>query len=201
MVVKMSPKLKHSQVPIPKNMESLERTDRGYLKPWFVKGDDFRVVDTRKAAFAVTKKACWICGKPFTESRYAMVCSPVSAMFRVFKEPPCHIECAEYAIQVCPFLLYPNSKRREAGLPEDNKLESVNQTLDVKISAENPGEYYLVEVDDFTFDQGKQVMTCDPQNVIGMQYWIGGNRQKTIPNPIVSSDVLETKFSKKQAQE
>ena len=47
--------------------------------------------------------------------------------------------------------------RRVAGMPDENKLESVNQNLEVKIDAENPGEYYLVLVSDFVFDEGKQV--------------------------------------------
>lgn len=191
----MPSKLKHATIPVPEHMKHLPRTSQGYLKPWFVKGDDFRVVDSKKAAYAVTKKACWICGTPFTGGQYAMVCSPVSAMFRVFKEPPCHLECAEYAIQVCPFLLYPNAKRREAGLPDESKLETVNQNLQVKIAAENPGEYYLVVVNDFEFNQDKQVMSCEPDNVSDLQYWIGGHRQSAIPDPIVSKEELVSKYT------
>lgn len=170
----MKAKLKHSHIPVPENMRDLEVTDLGYLKPWFVKGDDFRVVDTRKAAFAVTKKACWVCGKPFKEARYAMVCSESSARHLVFKEPPCHVECAEYALQVCPFILYPNARRREANLPEEVHLNAVNENLEIKIDPDNPGEYYLVEVSDFEFLQEKQVMKCKPGDVVSTQHWIGG---------------------------
>jgi len=187
----MTQKLKHADIPIPDNMQNLLSTQRGYLKPWFVKGDDFRVVDIRKAAFSVTKKACWICGKPFANSRFAMVCSPVSAHLRVFKEPPCHTECAEYALQVCPFLLLPNAKRREANLPEDSQLDKVNQNLQVKLDATNPGEYYLLEVDDFTFHQDKQVMTCHTHNVKDIQYWREGVRQESIPSPIATQEQIE----------
>lgn len=196
----MTTKLKHSDIPVPETMRDLSLTDRGYFKPWFVKGDDFRVVDSRKAAFAVTKKNCWVCGKAFEEQQYAMVCSPVSAMFRVFKEPPCHPACAAYALQVCPFLLYPNAKRREAGMPEENKLDTVNENLEVKIGGENPGEYYLVLVSDFVFDQGKQVMTCGESDVTERQYWIEGVRQAEVPSPIVAFDDLPVDIQRQIAR-
>ena len=186
----MTAKLKHSDIPVPETMQDLPLTERGYFKPWFVKGDDFRVVDNRKAAFAVTKKNCWVCGKPFLEQKYAMVCSPISAMFRIFKEPPCHPACAEYALQVCPFLLYPNAKRREVGMPEENTLESVNQNLEVKIDGENPGEYYLVLVSDFVFDEARQVMTCHEADIVERQHWVEGTRQAEVPSPIVPFDDL-----------
>jgi len=158
-------------------MRSLPLTGTGYHKPWFVKGDDFRVVDLKKAAFAVTKKACWICGKPFRKARYAMVCSPESARLLLFKEPPCHSECAEYAMRVCPFIIYPRAQRRSANLPDDVRLEHVNASLPVKIAAENPGEYFLVVVRDFVFHQDRQVMRCRAESVLEYQHWRQGVRQ------------------------
>lgn len=183
-------RLKHPEIPVPDNMKALSVTERGYFKPWFVKADDFRVVDPKKAALAVTKRACWICGNPFDGTRFALVGSPLSAMFCSFKEPPCHQDCAEYAMQVCPFILYPKSKRRSAGLDDSNKLENVNRNLKVKIAPDNPGEYYLVVVSDFTYDQEKQLMKFGESEVIERQHWIGGKKQDSHPDPIVPFNEL-----------
>ncbi len=178
-------KLKHATVEVPKTMRSLPLTDKGYLKPWFVKADDFRVVDDSKAEIANAKKACWICGKPFTEQSFALVCSPISAMTRIFREPPSHKECAEYAMKVCPFILYPNSKRRTSGLPEEATLDYINRDLEVKQGEENPGEYYLVVVQDFYLDKDTRTIRCHESQVVERQHWVEGVKLQGHPTPIV----------------
>ena len=127
----MTVPLKHPDVPVPEFMASLPVTDRGYLKPWFVKADDFRVVDGDKAWLAVSKQKCWLCGNEFKPNEYGLLGDAVAAMVRICKEPACHVECATYALQVCPFILYPNAKRRVAGLkrrrdPAIQQRESAN---------------------------------------------------------------------------
>lgn len=183
-------KIKHLSIEVPQNMQSLTLTDNGYLKPWFVKDNDFRVVDGKKARMAIEKKACWICGKPFDIALYALVASPVSAIVLMTREPPCHIECAEYAMQVCPFILYPKSKRRVAGLSEKETLEHLNKNLDVKYDAENPGEYYLLLVDDFYFESDSKSIRCLESNVQERQYWVGGQKQSSHPKPILEFSQL-----------
>ena len=181
---------KYPEVPIPKNMQSLPTTDKGYKKPWFVESEDFRVVDKEKAICSINLEACWICGNSFIEGRYALVGSPLSAMFRNFREPPCHVECAEYSMQVCPFLLYPSAKRRYAGLEEVEDINKVNEFLDVKTSPENTGEHYIVVVSGFEFDPIKFIMTCSEEQVLERQYWVEGKLQEEVPNPIVEFDEL-----------
>jgi len=169
-------------------------SDRGYLKPWFVKADDFRVVDSKKAKLSVMKKACWICGHKFEGPPYALVCAPSSAATRIFREPPCHEDCAVYAMQVCPFILYPNTKRRTAGLKPEETMEYVNKNLQIKSIPDNPGEYYLVLVRDFYFDSEKMTIYCNERDIIERQHWIGGKKQKEHPIPVVSYDSLPADF-------
>jgi hypothetical protein len=182
--------MKHAEVEIPGCMRDLPMTSKGYLKPWFVKADDFRVVDNNKAKLAIEKKNCWICGKPFTDNRYALVGSPLSAVTRIFREPPCHQSCAEYAMQVCPFILYADAKRRDAGLPEELSDQRLNEGLKVKHDPTNPGEYYLITVDDFQFNRVDMTLHYLDNNILDIQYWIQGHRQKAIPNPILDYDDL-----------
>lgn len=183
---------KRSEIEIPEFMRDLAVTDKGYLKPWFVKADDFRVVDVDKAWVSIRKGACWICGKAFKPNEYAMVGDANCAALRVYTEPPCHVECACYAAQVCPFMLYPNAKRRVAGLAEEETLAHINDVNDVLIKEENPGEYFIVVVNDFDFIDAHHVMTFPEENIKEIQYWIGGVRQAEVPDPIVPPDQLPT---------
>lgn len=186
----MCPKAKRPEVPLPELMIDLPLVEGGYRKPWFVKGDDFRVTDGEKAWLSVSKKACWICGKPFTTPLYAMVGDAMSATIRVYREPPCHRECAEYAMQVCPFILYPNAKRRTAGLEPENLIENGVETGAIEIAAENPGEFYITLVSDFTYHHDEQVTAFNKTDVLEIQHWVGGLRQESIPDPIMQPELV-----------
>lgn len=184
----MSTRLKRSEVPIPSYMKDLPVTEGGYLKPWFVKGDDFRVTDGDKAALSVTKQACWICGNEFAESKFAMVGDAISAATRIYREPPCHLECAEYAMQVCPFILYPNAKRRVAGLAYEDTLDHGNENATVQVAPDNPGEFFISVVSHFDYHHEHQVTAFDKSHVLEIQHWVGGVRQSAIPDPLLPRD-------------
>jgi len=183
-------KLKRPEIPIPSLMQALPVTNGGYLKPWFVKADDFRVTDGDKAGLSVMKKACWICGNPFETSVFAMVGDATSAVVRIYREPPCHKECAEYAMQVCPFILYPNAKRREAGLEYEDTLDHSNEGASIVVKPDNPGEFFITLVSNFTYHHEHQVTAFDKADVIERQHWIGGKRQASLPDPILRPDQI-----------
>jgi hypothetical protein len=46
------------------------------------------------------------------------VIGPMCAINRNTAEPPCHRECAEFSVQACPFLRFPNRKRDGDDMPE-----------------------------------------------------------------------------------
>lgn len=122
-------------------MRHLPLTANGYKKPWFVKANDIRIPDKKKYVESMTKGRCWICGGTNKKEK-VFVTDPKSASLLVSLEPPCHPACAEYSAMVCPFLILPKAKRREAGLPE-NYHES-NQAPEA--STDNPGEIVLTYV-------------------------------------------------------
>ena len=110
--------------PLPRRMVGLPVDDRGYPVPWFVHWidgkPDFRVIRPGGVFTALTKRACWLCGDQI--GRYAaFVIGPMCAINRISSEPPSHRDCAEFAVKVCPFLVLPNSKRRDANLPEETR--------------------------------------------------------------------------------
>lgn len=101
---------------LPPYMEKLPRDHRGFVVPWFVPkmkatGEwNFQAVDPRRVAEAVQRNVCWICGKPLRKN-LAFVAGPMCVVSRVSSEPPSHVECATYAVQVCPFLTKPRMRR------------------------------------------------------------------------------------------
>ena len=94
---------------------------RGYTVPWFVEWidgkPDFRVMDRRKFFLAINNRLCWLCGEKL--GVFMTFCiGPMCVVNRITSEPPCHLECAEYAAKGCPFLTIPTAKYRTPNLPE-----------------------------------------------------------------------------------
>lgn len=106
--------------PVPGRMKRLPIDGRGYPVPWFVAWFDgrpeFRVADMEKAVKARRHGCCWICGDHTGKVR-TFVIGPMCAVNRVTSEPPCHAECAKFAVMACPFLTMPRARRRDSNLP------------------------------------------------------------------------------------
>jgi hypothetical protein len=106
---------------LPQRMRELPLDERGFPVPWFVAWIDgkteFRAMDPRKWHQAVRKKLCWVCGQRIG-AYLAFVIGPMCGVNRTTSEPPCHLDCARWSAQNCPFLSRPHMHRREAGMPE-----------------------------------------------------------------------------------
>lgn len=118
-----APTLRPELPTLPRYLEDLP-VHRGYPVPWFVahregKDPDFRFADARKRPLALADRLCWVCGKPRARTSLAFVIGPMCAVNRISSEPPCHIECAEWSAQACPFLARPHMVRRENDRPEE----------------------------------------------------------------------------------
>jgi hypothetical protein len=103
--------------PIPRRMRSLARDERGFVIPWFAWHDDtggphISVLDQKKWCEAVDRDRCWLCGQPLGVFK-AFVAAPINVLKRIVLEPPSHLDCAEYAMRVCPFLSNPAMRRRQ----------------------------------------------------------------------------------------
>jgi hypothetical protein len=108
-------------VPMPARVRALPRNKVGYPIPFFaatIDGErDFRVGAPRAYAACVFDQACWVCGQRRRAKENAFLVGPMCVINRTSQDPPSHIECAEYAAKVCPFMVRPNMVRRERGLP------------------------------------------------------------------------------------
>lgn len=95
---------------IPKRMRTLPRDSRGYPIPHIVfidktKQPQFTINDHAKVLDCLKKKLCAICGKRM-DLGFWFVGGERSFLNEAgaFLDPPSHLECAEYALKVCPFL-------------------------------------------------------------------------------------------------
>lgn len=99
-----------ANTPIPHLMKKLRRDKRGYPIPVIVVRDidgkpQFTTNDEDMRQHVIRNDKCGICGNKLYRFR-AIAGGPVSAFDEngAFIDPPMHIECAQYAMQVCPYL-------------------------------------------------------------------------------------------------
>lgn len=119
--------------------------------PWFVQQDplDFRVIRPMGAARAHVAKLCWVCGEPRYEKRLCFAVGPMCVVNRVSSEPPCHPECARFAVRACPFLSNPRMRRNEKDMPEHKKPPGIMLERNPGVTAlVFPETYSLISVGD-----------------------------------------------------
>lgn len=114
--------------PIPANMQQLPIESRGYPVPWFVPwvdgSPDFRLAKQSLIPKAILERRCWICGREFADAIYTFIIGPMGFINCINSEPPSHLDCAEFAVQACPFLVNPIANRRNVGIPEWSEREA-----------------------------------------------------------------------------
>jgi len=109
-----------AHIPIPSRMRSLKISARGFPVPYFVAWiggqPEFRGYDGERFGICLRHKRCWLCGEPL--GKYlTFVLGPMCAVTRSTSEPPCHRDCARYAVEACPFLTQPRMRRNEKDMP------------------------------------------------------------------------------------
>lgn len=147
----------------PPRLARRPRDRHGRIVPWFVGyvdgQPDHRVIREGGILDAVRFRICFQCGVPLG-AHSSFVIGPMCAVNRISAEPPAHRDCAEYAVQACPFLTHPHMRRRENGLPEDvrepdgimhRRNPGVSLIWTTRTWAKQPGKWL------FTFDDPTEV--------------------------------------------
>lgn len=137
-------------IPIPKRMRGQRLSPEGFPVPWFVPWVDgkpeFRGLDGEKFTVAVRHKRCWLCGEQL--GKYMVfVIGPMCAVNRTTAEPPCHHDCAEYAVKACPFLTQPKMRRNEKDSPAGDAAGMMIKR--------NPGVTCLWTTEEYTIFKAK----------------------------------------------
>jgi len=164
------------EIEMPARIARLPRDSRGYPIPKFVeepqeKGGepDFRIMSDRHYERCVKHGACWICGDPLG-SKMAFVVGPMCCVNLISAEPPSHYECAEYSVQVCPFLSIPSAKRREAGLPDE-----IVSPGGIMIKR-NPGVTAIWVTKTYKVARANGGLVIEMGEPIRMEFWCKGRR-------------------------
>jgi hypothetical protein len=87
---------KHNGYPVP------------YSVMWVDGVPDFRVTDGERWLSCVRGRRCAMCGVGLDKGAW-FVGGPLCEVNRVFLDPAMHLDCAEFALRVCPFLAAPRS--------------------------------------------------------------------------------------------
>lgn len=131
---------------MPSRMMKLRVDERGYPVPRFVQDvngkPDFRVVNTAFLTTAIRMQLCWLCGEPLGRFQ-CFVIGPMCAINRTSSEPPSHLECSQFAVRACPFMVNPNRARNDHNMPE-NRVEPGGIMID-----RNPGVMLLWVTKDY----------------------------------------------------
>lgn len=164
------------QNPMPDRLKGLPRDPRGYPVPAFVEWLDgvplFEVMNPRHMLDAVKGGRCWICGMKLGVHKVFVV-GPMCCINRVSGEPPSHLECAEYAARVCPFLSRPHMKR-----PERDR--GVATVVNADMSLANPGVTILWSTRSYTIETGDQGMPLFIMGEPGWVRWYAKGRLATV---------------------
>lgn len=158
-------------IPIPRRMTTLRRTESGMPIPkfasWINGKPDFTVMDMTFMKSAITARRCGICGEPL--GRYAsFVGGPLSQLSGQYSEPPFHKDCAEFALQICPFILTGHNMRK-------NK-PTAQIMVNNKVSPENPKVFGLVTATIGTYSFEPRYMTFFLTETAEPEWWYQGHR-------------------------
>jgi ferredoxin len=169
---------------LPQRMNALPVDERGYPVPWFVAyidgKPDFRAIRPGGINSAINRRTCWLCGQPLGV-KMVFVIGPMCAVNRVTSEPPSHRDCAEFAVQACPFLTHPMAKRNEHDLPVHGK-----QPAGIHLDR-NPGATCLWSTRSFTRFNAPGGMLIELGPPESVSWWAHG-REATREEVLTSVD-------------
>lgn len=167
-----------SDIPSPPNrMAGLPIDRRGYPVPRFVAwfrdkkevnegyGDpDFRVIRSGWMMRCITFKVCWLCGGALGKN-LVFVVGPMCIVNRTSGEPPCHLDCAQYAAKACPFMTNPSRPRNDGNLPEEGEFNP-------NALGRNPGATALYITRSYKWMNGPKVIRMGEPDRI--EWWARG---------------------------
>jgi hypothetical protein len=104
-------------LPMPERMQRLPLTEQGFPRLFFAPVKDghviLRSVDVAKFHRCIQERLCWLCGEPLGPLM-TFVVGAANTCTKLTFEPPCHYECAAYAMRACPFITNPEMRYRTA---------------------------------------------------------------------------------------
>ncbi len=155
-------------VPKPPQIAALPTDPRGYpvfftIQPPAGAALDFRVLNLTNHRRCAKERLCGICGQRLGYWLW-FIGGPMCLQNRVFGDAPMHRECAEYALDVCPFLSHSTMQY---------KLESSDKVADTEtdqnVITARPDRILLYQTRQYTLTPapgGKPVFRVAPPTAL-----------------------------------
>jgi hypothetical protein len=164
-------------VEMPPSLAARPRDPRGFPITFVTLIDhkgkpDFTTIDARKIIACIQQSRCGMCGEAWPsmsnspegarrsdDHLMAFIGGPLSCQNRNFLDPPMHVECAEYAMKVCPHITTPTARYKKQVLGGPDQREVFDE-----VAAERPEKFGLYVTDgcrviDY---QGQPVFIANP---------------------------------------
>lgn len=160
-------------VPKPEQIAALPRNTAGYPIPFFaalVDGErTLLLADPAAWRACVDDHRCWICGRDRGWPD-AFILGPIGIVNRTTQEPPSCVQCAEYAVLVCPFLARPDMVRRKQGLPEHRFTAGIAVERNLGVAA----IWIATDWKPFHPRPGRQEMLLELGDPVSVSWWTQG---------------------------
>src|SRR5688572_9421849 len=158
-------------VPMPIYIARLPRDERGFPIPFFaptIEGKkSFAVSDSSKRLKCAKHRLYWIRGKRL-RLLIAFVGGPCCVEIHAYSDGPMHVDCAIYAVKVCPWMALPEYKKR--------MFEHLGDS-DSVIEPKKPDMNAVCITNGFKVTTGKNWVFI-PFTILDIQWWKDGVRQE-----------------------
>ena len=160
----------NNEVPIPKRLQQRPR-HRGLPIPYIAfiaqNGEpDFRVIDQDKRMMVATHRMCQLCGHPLGRFMF-FVGGPGAAEMNQYFEPPLHLDCLIYAMQVCPFIVGRIDKHAGVDKVQKKHPDAVVTADETFLDVRQP-EWVIKKALDFQFGMTTQdTILFLPRQILG----------------------------------
>jgi hypothetical protein len=153
-------------VPLPPGLDQRPKDARGYPVTFVTLIDpetgrpDFTTIDGAAILQCVQHDLCGLCGLEH-DGPYAFIGGPLSCENHNFLDPPMHVACAEYAMQVCPHLAISTSRYAKPNLTGGRELFPL-------VSDERPEKFglYVTKAYRIVNHEGQPVfLTWEPDEI------------------------------------
>lgn len=170
----------------PDRIARLEHDKRGYPIPWNVLRDKagvpvFIANDDRKHWQAIREHRCPLCGETLGKFHW-WVGGPQSAFAEGggYIDLPMHHECAQFALQTCPYLAMPHYQPDRIPAPDGSRLEPEQRILiDHSMDHERPQLFVAVCSDRILLqDNGPIALpyTGPQKPMLAYEFWLHGEQ-------------------------
>lgn len=147
-------------VPMPPGIAARPKDARGFPITFvtLIEPDgrpDFTTIDAEKILRCCTESRCGMCGEHWpapwagpnteygpTDHLIAFIGGPLAIKHRNFLDPGMHLECARYAMQVCPHIAAPTSRYAKPKV-----TEGVDREIFEYVDSDRPEKFGLIAVD------------------------------------------------------